>query len=154
MLKNYSEWLAFFQPKLTVVPCLKLDNAKELEWCPAIERQLRLPTLSCITGIFILYINEPGHEKMCLMLYANNKGADQPAHPRGLISAFVVRCLDSVMSLVSVTKISSLMISSVAEQASLSLTWSETPEDTFCRVVAQMYVMFSCSWMIQEQDTF
>ena len=68
------------------------------------------------------------------MLYANNKGADQPdqpAHPRSLISAFVVRCLDSVMSLVSVTKISSLMLASEAEQASLSLTWSETPEDTF-----------------------
>ena len=32
---------------------------------------------------------EPGHEKMCLMSYANNKGADQPAHPRSLISAFV-----------------------------------------------------------------
>ena len=75
--------------------------------------------------------NEPGHEKTCLMSYANNKGADQPAHPRSLISAFVVCCLDSVMSLVSVTKISSLMLASVAEQASLSLTWSETPEDTF-----------------------
>ena len=74
---------------------------------------------------------EPGHEKMCLMSYANNKGADQPAHLRSLISAFVVRCLDSVMSLVSVIKISSLMIASVAEQASLSMTWSETPKDTF-----------------------
>ena len=66
---------------------------------------------------------EPGHEKMCLKSYANNKGADQPAHPRSLISAFVVRCLDSVVSLVSVTKISSLMLASVAEQASLSLAW-------------------------------
>ena len=27
--------------------------------------------------------------------YVNNKSADQPAHPRSLISAFVVRCLDS-----------------------------------------------------------
>ena len=35
------------------------------------------------------------------MSYANNKDADQPAHPRSLISAFVVRCLDSVMTLVS-----------------------------------------------------
>ena len=67
------------------------------------------------------------------MSYASNKGADQPAHPRSLISAFVVRCLDSIMSLVSVTKISSLMLASVAEQASLSVTWSETPEDTFSR---------------------
>ena len=72
---------------------------------------------------------EPGHEKPCLTLYANNKGADQPAHPRSLISAFVVCCLDSVMSLVSVTQISSLMLASVAEQASLCLAWSETPED-------------------------
>ena len=65
------------------------------------------------------------------MSYANNKGADQPAHPRSLISAFVVRCLDSVMSLVSVTKISSLMLASVAEQTGLSPNWSETPEGTF-----------------------
>ena len=74
---------------------------------------------------------EPGHEKMCLMAYANNKGADQPAHPRSLISVFVVCCLDSVMSLISVTKISSLMLASVAEQASLSLTWSKLPKTHF-----------------------
>ena len=42
---------------------------------------------------------EPGLEKMCLMSYANNKGADQPAHPRRLISTFIVRCLDSIISL-------------------------------------------------------
>ena len=65
------------------------------------------------------------------MSYANNKGADQPAHLHSLISAFVFCCLDSVMSLVSVSKISSLLLASVAEQASLCLTWSETPKDTF-----------------------
>ena len=75
---------------------------------------------------------------MCLMAYANNKGADQPAHPRSLISAFVVRCLDSEMSLVSVTKISSLMLASVAAQAGWSLTWSETPEDKFSHGEAQV----------------
>ena len=32
---------------------------------------------------------------------------------------------------VSVTKISSLMLVSIPEQVSLSLAWSETPEDTF-----------------------
>ena len=50
--------------------------------------------------------NEPGHEKMCLMSNANYKGADQPAHPRSLISAFVVRCLDSIISLDSIAEIS------------------------------------------------
>ena len=37
--------------------------------------------------------------------YANNKGADQPAHPHSLISTFVVRCL---LSLVSISEISRL----------------------------------------------
>ena len=45
-------------------------------------------------------------EKMCLMSYANNKGADQSAHPRSLISAFVVRCLDSIIYLGSIAEIS------------------------------------------------
>ena len=32
--------------------------------------------------------------------YANDNGGDQPAHPRSLISTFVVRCLVSIISLV------------------------------------------------------
>ena len=56
------------------------------------------------------------------------QNADQHAHPRSLISAFIVRCLDSVMS-----------VASVAEQASLSLTWLETPEDTFSHGEAQIF---------------
>ena len=51
---------------------------------------------------------EPGHEKMCLKSYADNKAADQPAHPRSLISAFVVRCLDSIIYLDSIAEISRL----------------------------------------------
>ena len=41
---------------------------------------------------------------MCLMSYANNKGADQPAHPRSLISTFVVRCLDSMICVLAISK--------------------------------------------------
>ena len=51
---------------------------------------------------------ELGHEKMCLLSYANNKSADQPAHPRSLISASVVRCLDRIISLDSIAEISRL----------------------------------------------
>ena len=57
------------------------------------------------------------------MPYANNKGADQPAHPCSLISAFVVRCLDSIIPLVSISEILSLYLASVAAQAGLCLTW-------------------------------
>ena len=58
------------------------------------------------------------------MPYANNKGTDQPAHPRSLISAFIVRCLDSIISQVSIVIIACLCLASVAEQAGLSRTWS------------------------------
>ena len=76
--------------------------------------------------------------KTCLMPYANNKGADQPAHPRSLISAFVVRSSDSVISLVSRSEISRFQQVAVAEQAGLNVTWSQTPEDTFSLDGAQM----------------
>ena len=67
------------------------------------------------------------------MPYANNKGADQPARPRTrrLISAFVVRCLVSIIPLVSITEISSHYLASVAAQAGLSLPWSQTPKTGF-----------------------
>ena len=60
--------------------------------------------------------------------YANNKDADQPAHPRRLISVFVIRCLDSIIHPFSISEIQSLKLVSVAEQAGLSLTWSQTPK--------------------------
>ena len=46
--------------------------------------------------------------------------------------------LDSVISLNSIAEISRLYLASVAAQAGLCLAWSETPEDTFCRVIAQI----------------
>ena len=55
------------------------------------------------------------------MPYVNNKGADQPAHPRSLVSTFVFHCLDSKIPLVSISEISSLYLASVAAQAGLSL---------------------------------
>ena len=42
------------------------------------------------------------------MSYAINKGADQPAHQRSLISAFVVRFLESIISTLAKAKISRL----------------------------------------------
>ena len=47
-----------------------------------------------------------GHAKMCLMPYANDKDADQSAHPRSLISTFVVRCLDNVICILALSKCS------------------------------------------------
>ena len=68
-----------------------------------IIRPCSLDSLSFKSNNF--FVHEPGHEKMCLMIYVNNKGADQPAQTHSLISAFVVRCLDSIISLDSIAEI-------------------------------------------------
>ena len=83
--------------------------------------------------------------------YANNKGADQPVHAHSLISAFVIRCLDSIISLVSISKISSLQLVYVAEQAGLSHIWSQT---TFsrdeARISGHLLYLFSL-WFSMDQ---
>ena len=49
------------------------------------------------TLLSTLLLNGHQREKSGLRGFANNKGADQPAHPRSLISAFVIRCLESII---------------------------------------------------------
>ena len=86
----------------------------------------------------MLTIFGPGHAKTCLMPYANNKGADQPAHRCSLISTFVVRCLDNMICILAIFKVSRFYLAFVAEQAGLNLTWSKISEDTFSRNVAHL----------------
>ena len=47
----------------------------------------------------------PRREKTCLRGFANNKGEDQPAHPRSLISAFAIRLLESIKSRLATNEI-------------------------------------------------
>ena len=75
------------------------------------------------------------------MPYADNKCADQPAHPRSLISTFVFHCFDSIISVVSISKMSSLWLVSVVQQAGLSLTWSKNAEDRFSRDEAHIVMI-------------
>ena len=49
---------------------------------------------------------EPRREKTCLRSFASNKGTDQPAHPRSLISAFVIRFFESTISKLTTSEIS------------------------------------------------
>ena len=49
-------------------------------------------------------IIEPRPEKTCFLPYANNKGADQPAHPCSLISAFVALSPDSIKHVPSLSE--------------------------------------------------
>ena len=57
-------------------------------------------------GQFLREPYGPGREKTCLQRFANNQGADQPAHSRSLISAFVICLLKSIVSRLSTSEIS------------------------------------------------
>ena len=46
----------------------------------------------------IIATNGPQREKTPTLLYANNKGADQPAHAHSLISVFVMSYLESILT--------------------------------------------------------
>ena len=88
----------------------------------------------------------PGHAKAWLMTYANNKVVDQPAHLRSLISTFVVRCLDSMICILAISKVSRFYLTSAAELSGLNLTRSQIPEDTFSRDASHLYVCSLYTW--------
>ena len=122
--------------------CLPLDDQKNIictlplhiaphGGCMRRQGAHRAPTESCCKACKITpFIWATSRENLFLP-YANNKGADQPAHPCSLISIFIVCCLYSIISLVSISEISSLQLASVAVQASSSLSWSQTPKTGF-----------------------
>ena len=57
----------------------------------------RLNDWNIVSWLTIMILNM-SHvmRKPIYAIYVNNKGADQPAHSRSLIGAFVVHCLDSM----------------------------------------------------------
>ena len=63
----------------------------------------------------------PRRKKTYLSWFAYNKGADQPAHPRRLVSAFVIHFLESVISKLDTGEISIFYLVPVAEETGLSL---------------------------------
>ena len=62
--------------------------------------------VQCKAAVYTVLQPGPGQAKTCLMPYANNKGADQPAHPRSLINTFAVRCFDSAICILAISKVS------------------------------------------------
>ena len=67
----------------------------------------------------------------CLLGFTINIGADQPAHPRSLVSTFVIHFLKITIARLSMGKISSFLLVSVAEETGFSLPLLETPKKRF-----------------------
>ena len=57
-----------------------------------------------------------------ILFYANNKGADQNARPRILISAVVIRFPGSSITSITIYKVSTILLVSKAEHAGLKHT--------------------------------
>ena len=118
-------------------------------WCHRLTRDIYscIPPV-CVLYLFVSQIDQSGDilatswEKH-FMPYTNNKDADQPAHTRKLISAFVVRCRDSIIPLVFISEISSLYLASVAAQFGSTLV--ANPEDRFPRDVLNYRVVYHLS---------
>ena len=60
----------------------------------------------CIIGAAFVFSFGPRREKTYLKGFVNNTVADQPAHPRSLIIAFVVRFVESIICKLAKGKIS------------------------------------------------
>ena len=60
----------------------------------------------CIHTIFALCIIWASAQENLSPGFANNKGADKPAHPHSLNSAFVIRVLESIVSKLAKSEIS------------------------------------------------
>ena len=91
-------------------------------------------------GRFLLLTNEvlehvqliwASTQEILILLHAKNKGADQAAHMRSLVSAFVIRSLERRITQLATCKISPFYLVSVAEQFT-------NPEDRFSCVKAHI----------------
>ena len=82
---------------------------------------------------------EPCHEKTCLCHMRTTKAQIS------LISAFIVRCLYSIIHLISISEISSLCLASATAQAGLSLPWSQIPKTGFLVTRLILFSQIFCS---------
>ena len=73
---------------------------------------------------------EPRHEKTCFAICEQQRRRSDCASALS-DQRLCFLCLDSVIPLLAIAKISSLYLVTVAEQAGLSLTWSQTPKTDF-----------------------
>ena len=72
------------------------------------------------------------------LLHANNKGADQPAHPHSLIKAFFINLVSILTPSLETRYISIFYVVSLAEQICLSLTLSEILKTGFLAIRAHI----------------
>ena len=82
----------------TLIPSFYLVNSRDTVYKHVFTCEGKVENSVDPDDCFHNRIYGPRHKKTCLQGFANNKGADQPVHPRSLISTFVIRLLESIIS--------------------------------------------------------
>ena len=84
---------------LMIVKLLTEHHLDFLNFNEAAQTPLSLHLEKChIVGNYMLrLITGPRRKKTCLRGFADNTDVDQPAHPRSLISTFVIRFLKTII---------------------------------------------------------
>ena len=106
VLSRNCEWFRvmtsdnYFKRLLTIIWCKALHS--DISCMSSILIKILLDIISVLE--WYCHIWATSWENL-FMLYANNKGADQPAHPRSRISASVVCCLESITHLLAIAEI-------------------------------------------------
>ena len=64
-------------------------------WCLVmVERLFLAVPRGCLQFVIVVF---PDHTHLLFLVFTNNKGADQPAHPGSLISTFIFCLLESII---------------------------------------------------------
>ena len=106
-----------------------LKRLHKLQFC--LSYQISHLVFLYVSWLNDTYSNWTTTEKTCPMI-CNNKGPDQPAHPRSLISNFVVCFLRSIITrLASSEKNSTFTLACLTEGIGLRLALSETQKTGF-----------------------
>ena len=73
----------------------------------------------------------PRSEKTCLQGFGNNKGAERPGQMHNLISAFVIRLLESIISRLAMSENFNFLASLCSKGEWFESSLSETPKTGF-----------------------
>ena len=98
-----------------VLNCLKTLRAPRFNLCPKPFALYQFCSNICYNGCL--------EAKVDPSIVANNKGADQLAHRRSLISAFAIHLLNSIILKLAPSEISLFYLGSVAEKAGFGLSF-------------------------------
>ena len=130
-------------PNWSLCPSFGSAHHRMIYWYLLYCRFTKFRASPCKCTDSTLHVHEPRRKKTCLRGFADNKGADQPAHPHSLISASVIRFSESIKSRLAMILAS---LFSWGDGVGSPYMYVGNHEDRFCRDDAQLHKV---AWMFK-----